>query len=174
MLSFARPKNRDGVAKPATARPIPDKPCPGITEQDIDNVEGYLKRTGALGGGSRSVFTMEKFRKGFSGLNTKRKQEVLDTQQQEQKWRNDHANLRIFSTDCQKTVADRTPRTLPCSSFTKAEILQADAQKTGSRARELHLYQQAMAKSATWRDLRPQCWLKEIIEQPASLLERLR
>jgi hypothetical protein len=94
------------------------KPCPGITEDDIPNVERYLQRTGAMGGGSRSVFKIAKakFQKAFSVLKGTRQQEVCDTQQHEPKWRNDHAHRHIFSTSCEKTVPGRTPRTLPCSS----------------------------------------------------------
>ncbi|KAJ7775220.1 hypothetical protein B0H14DRAFT_2964613, partial [Mycena olivaceomarginata] len=87
-------------------RPIAVKSCPGVTEDDIPNVQKYLQRTGALGGGSQSVFkiAMERFHEAFSALTEKRQKEVRDIQYHEQKWRNDHANLRIFSTACEKMV----------------------------------------------------------------------
>ncbi|KAJ7199802.1 hypothetical protein GGX14DRAFT_372838 [Mycena pura] len=103
-----------------TSRPeLLDKPCPGVTEQDIPNVQGYLVRSGAMGGGSRSVFkiAMHKFSKAFSSLGKKRKEEVQDIQYHEQKWRNDHSHLHIFLTICEKRI--RVPsmalRPLPCS-----------------------------------------------------------
>lgn len=97
---------------------IEKTPCPGVTEHDIDGVPAYLRRSGALGGGSRSVFkiAMGKFKKAFSNLGQKHQRQVLDTQQHEQKWRNDHANLRVFSTECRKIVSARSPRALPCRS----------------------------------------------------------
>ncbi|KAJ6615027.1 hypothetical protein B0H10DRAFT_2220789 [Mycena sp. CBHHK59/15] len=110
---------KSGKSKPGGSRAAPprDVPCPGITEDDHPRVPGYLKRTGAMGGGSRSVFkiAMETFRKAFRALGNKRQREVRDTQQHEQKWRNDHTHLRVFTTSCEKTVPERTPRTLPCS-----------------------------------------------------------
>ncbi|KAJ7122138.1 hypothetical protein C8R44DRAFT_622057 [Mycena epipterygia] len=103
---------------PKTPVFIEKTPCPGITEKDIDGVPAYLRRSGALGGGSRSVFkiAMGKFKKAFSNLGQKHQRQVLDTQQHEQKWRNDHANLHVFSTECRKIVSARSPRALPCRS----------------------------------------------------------
>jgi hypothetical protein len=102
----------------AAPHPIADKPCPGMTEHDIPKVQKYLQHTGALGGDSRSVLkiAMEKFRRTFSALTEKHQKEVRGTQYHGQKWRNDHAELRIFSTACGKTVPAATPRTLPCPS----------------------------------------------------------
>ncbi|KAJ7258598.1 hypothetical protein C8J57DRAFT_1644546, partial [Mycena rebaudengoi] len=100
------------------SNPADHKPCPGITEKDAVGVKKYLRRTGATGGGSRSVWKIatEKFKKAFSKLGNTRRQEVLDTQQHEQAWRNDHANWRVFSTKCKKTVPSHTSQSLPCSS----------------------------------------------------------
>ena len=58
---------------------------------------------------------MERFTKAFSSLGARRQKEVKDTQHHEQKWRNDHAHLRIFSISCEKTVPVWCPRILPCS-----------------------------------------------------------
>ncbi|KAJ6600652.1 hypothetical protein B0H10DRAFT_2230919 [Mycena sp. CBHHK59/15] len=98
--------------------PVDDKPCPGITPKDAPNLRKYLHRTGAPGGGARSVMkiAMAKFGKVFSVLNKRDKKEVLDTQYHEHAWRNDHANLRVFSTKCRTTVRASHPRTLPCKS----------------------------------------------------------
>jgi hypothetical protein len=83
-------------------------PCPGITRENDARVATYLKRTGVLGGGARSVkvIASEMFQKLFSKLGRKRKQAVLDAQQHEQKWRNDHAAVRVFAIVCKKTVTD--------------------------------------------------------------------
>jgi hypothetical protein len=97
-------------------------PCPGITEADDARVTKYLKRTGVLGGGGRSlaVISKERFKKLFSKLEfAKSKKTVVDIQMHEWKWRNDHENLRVYSTSCQKDVPDRSTnakRPKPCSS----------------------------------------------------------
>jgi hypothetical protein len=82
-------------------------PCPGITEADDARVTKYLKRTGALGGGGRSLAVILKgiFKKLFTKLKlAKNKKMVVDTQMHEWRWRNDHENLRVYSTSCQKNV----------------------------------------------------------------------
>ena len=95
-------------------------PCPGITESDNPKVVQYLRRTGALGGGGRPlpVIAKELFNKLFSKLKLKsNRNKVVDTQMHEWKWRNDHENLRVHSTSCQKKVADRSAaakRPKPC------------------------------------------------------------
>jgi hypothetical protein len=114
-----------GIKNTAIARSmsglVADKPCPGISEKDIANVERYLMRSPAAGGGSRSVFKIatEKFQKAFSRLKPTAQEEVRLTQQHEQTWKNDHACLRVFSTACRATVPDSTSRILPCSSCAK-------------------------------------------------------
>ena len=95
-------------------------PCPGITEADNPKVTQYLKRTGALGGGGRSlpVIAKDLFNKLFSKLkHENNRKKVVDTQMHEWQWRNDHENLRVHSTSCQKKVADRSAaakRPKPC------------------------------------------------------------
>ena len=97
-------------------------PCPGITEADDARITKYLKRTGVLGGGGRSltVISNEKFGKTFTELKeAKSKKTVVDTQMHEWKWRNDHGNLRVYSTSCQKLVNSRSTdskRPKPCLS----------------------------------------------------------
>ncbi|KAJ7857809.1 hypothetical protein B0H14DRAFT_3637985 [Mycena olivaceomarginata] len=68
--SFKSGKSKPGGSKAQRVDPLRDVACPGITEDDHPRVPGYLKRTGAMGGGSRSVFkiAMEKFRKAFRAL----------------------------------------------------------------------------------------------------------
>ncbi|KAJ7034214.1 hypothetical protein C8F04DRAFT_1350091 [Mycena alexandri] len=98
--------------------PVIEKPCPGITNHDNSHVDKYLRRSGAAGGGSRSLYKIarEKFNKAFSALKPKRQKEVQDVQYHERKWRNDHVNLRIFSTECKKCVqATSIAKARPCA-----------------------------------------------------------
>ena len=76
--------------------------CPGLTEVDNRLVPIYIQRTGAKGGGSQSVTVIAKdrFGKKFSKLNQKKQRQVLDLQEHEQTWRNDHGNSRVFSVTC--------------------------------------------------------------------------
>jgi len=97
----------------------PTVPCPGLTEVNDPRVKQYLKRTGAAGGGGRSlpVIAKELFGKLFSKLQkTNSKKTVVNQQIHEWTWRNDHAHLCVFSTACEKAVIDRSPKPpLPCS-----------------------------------------------------------
>ena len=81
-------------------------PCPGITEANDPRVPTYLRRTSALGGGARSVKVIagEVYNKLFSILGKAAKQDVLDRQQHEHKWQNDHHNLRVFAVACERTL----------------------------------------------------------------------
>lgn len=100
---------------------VHEVPCPGITEADNPKVVRYLKRTGTLGGGARSlpVISKDLFKKLFSKLQKAgNKKKVVDAQMHEWKWRNDHENSRVYSTSCQKKVLDRSAdnkRPKPCS-----------------------------------------------------------
>ena len=99
-------------------------PCPGITKVDDARVIEYMKWTGVLGGGGRSLASIskEKFKKIFSKLKSvKNRKTVVDVQMHEWKWRNNHENLCVYSTLCQKNVChcsanEKCPK--PCSSFT--------------------------------------------------------
>ncbi|KAJ7661512.1 hypothetical protein DFH06DRAFT_1089007 [Mycena polygramma] len=107
-------------AVPRKRRDLPStEPCPGLTSADSPYLPGYLQRTGALGGGGRSLTAIakEKFGKFFASLTAKKKKTVSDAQLHEHQWRNDHANLRVFSTCCKHEVVSASPgsRPLPCS-----------------------------------------------------------
>ncbi|KAJ6522433.1 hypothetical protein DFH09DRAFT_1421922 [Mycena vulgaris] len=95
------------------------RPCPGITVADCPRLPMYLKRTGAFGGGGRSVTAIarEKFGKLFRFLKGANQKIVTDQQLHERKWTNDHSNMRVFSTTCNKNVSapQNGSRTLPCS-----------------------------------------------------------
>jgi hypothetical protein len=97
------------VHSPHTAgQPQHHFPCPGITDKDDARITIYLGRTGALGGGARSVTVIakERFHKLFSKLSKRRKQEVLDTQMHEHAWQNDHDHNHIFAHNCLKQVVE--------------------------------------------------------------------
>jgi len=114
----------EGRSIPAHTKLFPKVPCPGITSVDNPKVLQYLQRTGAMGGGARSlpIIARELFNKMFSKLkNKEERQRVLDIQMHEWSWRNDHVNLRVYSTACERMVAEPVPsnpkeRTLSCLS----------------------------------------------------------
>ena len=111
-------------------------PCPGITEEDNAHVSTYLQRTGVLGGGARSikVIAEEMFHKLFSKLGKRRKRKVLDAQRHEQKWQNDHANMRVFAVACKTLVTDPAPKCpLPCEAC--AAVLRSKAFTNALRKR---------------------------------------
>lgn len=98
-------------------------PCPGNTEHEDQRIPGYLLRSGAGGGGARSlkIISQKRYRKPFSELSVKQKEVVCDQQQAERRWINDHSSpnrLRVFAADCQKFTSTREVRSgrpLPCS-----------------------------------------------------------
>lgn len=60
------------------------------------------------------------FKKVFSGLSKAEKEDVVQEQRHGHKWWKDHQQLKVFSTNSEKTVPDRTPnRPLPCLSCEK-------------------------------------------------------
>jgi hypothetical protein len=95
-------------------------PCPGLTELDNAQIAVYIKRTGFVGGGGRSlaVIAMERFDKLFSKLGRKKKKEVMDAQLHEHQWRNEHESCCVFAISCKHVVAEPAPneRTPPCKS----------------------------------------------------------
>ena len=82
----------------------------------------YLKCTGFIGGGARSlaVIAKDKFSKVFSKLRLKKKKEVMDAQLHEHQWRNEHEKCHLFAIKCKHVVAEPAPneRTFPCQSCT--------------------------------------------------------
>lgn len=79
-------------------------PCRGVSEMDNPVIEQYLKRTGAGGGGGRSIHVISgaRFRREFKGLTSGEKEEVQATQRAEWKWTNDHTNRRVHASNCQR------------------------------------------------------------------------
>jgi hypothetical protein len=98
---------------------IPTVPCPGLTVVENPRIGQYLRRTGVQGGGGRSLpkIAKEMFKRLFSNLSGKKqRQQVLDKQMNEWKWRNDHMHSRVHLSGCSKEVPsrfDNPPK--PCS-----------------------------------------------------------
>lgn len=95
------------------------EPCPGLTVCDDQRIPLYLKRSSAAGGGGRSVAKIagEIFSNSFTQLSRTRKTHVLLQQAHEQRWRNDHQGMRVFSTTCATTCNGHSKsdaRPLPC------------------------------------------------------------
>ena len=69
-------------------------------------VERYLSRSGASGGGSKSIPVLSKalFKTEFHNLKQKQKRIVIAEQVQRQTWRNDFVQRSIFSTACLKFI----------------------------------------------------------------------
>ena len=109
--------------QPKLEEPIEDVPCRGLSKVDHKLIPVYLRRTPVKGGGARSItkISLERFRKKFRRLTKKQKDVVDDIQHLEHKWRNDHTNLRVFSTTCKgwihKTATDQTSHCAECHSL---------------------------------------------------------
>ncbi|KAH9855569.1 hypothetical protein C2E23DRAFT_813848 [Lenzites betulinus] len=82
-------------------------PCHGITAARESQVVTYLNRTGATGGGARSITALAKERYGvaFKELSARRQAIINRDQENDRKWRNDHVAHAVFSTSCRKTVS---------------------------------------------------------------------
>ncbi len=96
-------------------------PCPGLRKGDNTNIESYLERTGAGGGGGPSITSIanDLYGKAYWKLSSSRKRQVLVAQTHEWKWRNDHKTEAIFSTSCTKDALIYQPKPnlpQPCGS----------------------------------------------------------
>lgn len=116
--------NKGKLGKSVEGKTVKDPPketypCPGLTELDDARIPVYLKRTGFVGGGARSlaVIAKDKFNKVFSKLGLKKKKEVMDLQLHEHLWRNEHEKCCMFATKCKHVVAELAPNecALPCN-----------------------------------------------------------
>ena len=105
MLSMGRWGSKSVVQK-KPYEPTEKVPCQGLTEADHNLIPIYLKRSTAKGGGARSVtaIALERFQKKFRKLPKKDKDIVDNIQQLEHQWRNNHLNLRVFSTACEHWI----------------------------------------------------------------------
>ena len=108
------------VSKPSKT---PNFPCPSLQEASFSQIQDYLERTGALGGGGPSVSSLaaELFGKKYRYLSKSRKQQVKMAQRHEWLWRNHHTEEAVYSTKCTKEAEVRyksspssNPHLLPC------------------------------------------------------------
>jgi hypothetical protein len=85
-------------------------PCRGVSDMDNPSVDRYLRRTGAEGGGGRSIhiISKERFKTDFKNLSRVQKEEVQATQIAEWMWRNDHSRLRVHATNCERFTSSAT------------------------------------------------------------------
>lgn len=92
-------------------------PCPGLSAERYPSVEGYLGRTGALGGGARSISVIahEKYKKDFIKLSDDRQKLVLLMQRHEWTWRNEHGLGKVYATTACTKVVKAKGTTEPCS-----------------------------------------------------------
>lgn len=97
-------------------------PCRGVSDMDNLSVDRYLRRTGAGGGGGRSihVISRERFKKEFRYLTRTQKEEVQAAQKAEWSWRNDSTDLRVYATNCERFTSSHS---LILSLCTKCEDL---------------------------------------------------
>ncbi|KAJ3833288.1 hypothetical protein F5878DRAFT_700127 [Lentinula raphanica] len=93
--------------------------CPGINATYEPKVTPYLHRSSALGGGSRSVMKIahQFFRSPFRNLSKAQKEEVIDQQDSEHTWCNNHRRMNVRSVACMKVSVDvdEDANILPCS-----------------------------------------------------------
>ena len=108
-------------------------PCAGITEQHAPGVSKYLQRTGALGGGSRSLLKIayERYGEPYAELSDAQRAVVSRQQRHEQTWRNNHALPAVFSVKCKQTIPVKHghvpahPICVPCLSIARSKRFKA-------------------------------------------------
>jgi hypothetical protein len=101
-------KEKTTKALKATIEPSSSSfhPCSGIIEEHDARVPIFIRRTGADGGGARSVtaIAMELFNKSYGTLSSRNKLRVNRTQMHEWTFRFDRRQLAVYSTACEKTM----------------------------------------------------------------------
>ena len=108
-MGWLKKVEKDGGKKGSLER-RPTMPCRGVTGLDDVLVDQYLNRTGAGGGGARSIHVISKERFGteYRNLSRSQKDEVNATQRAEWVWRNDHLNCRVHATNCDGFTSSRS------------------------------------------------------------------
>ena len=98
-MGWAEKVEKEGGAKGSAIRKA-KMPCRGVTVLDNPLIDQYSNRTGAGGGGGRSICTISKERFGaeYRNLTRVQKDEVDAVQRAEWVWRNDHS--RVQATNC--------------------------------------------------------------------------
>ena len=91
-------------------------PCHGVTVLENSLVDQYLNRTGTGGGGARSIHLVskERFDTEFRFLTKGQMDEVYAAQRAEWVWRNDHLNLQVCATNCEKFTSSHSFATSLC------------------------------------------------------------
>ncbi|KAI0688683.1 hypothetical protein C8T65DRAFT_700472 [Cerioporus squamosus] len=113
--------SRSKAALPALPPPpaVELVPCPGLSAEKYPSVEQYLCRTGALGGGARSltVIAAEKYGKPYKLLTHTQKKQVRLIQRHEWRWRNEHGLGKVYALGtCQKNISVHVgEEPLPCA-----------------------------------------------------------
>lgn len=102
-------------------------PCRGVSDMDNPLVDRYLKRTGAGGGGGRSIHAIsrERFKKEFKYLTPAEKEVVQVAQRAEWAWRNDHLNLRVHAMNCECFTSSTSLATSLCTKCKHLLVLKA-------------------------------------------------
>lgn len=100
-----------------TQNPRPTLPCPGLDQVEYPNIQKYLGRTGALGGGASSVtvISQELFGKAFKNLSKPHKVQVQTAQKQDWIWKNDANAGKVFSLVCLKQSGSSANAEGPCA-----------------------------------------------------------
>ena len=111
------------VSKPSKTKVFP---CPGLREVSFSQIQNYLERTGAHGGGGPSVSSLAKelYGKKFRYLSKSRKRQVKVAQRHEWLWLNHHTEGAVYSTKCTKEAeaqysscsltSHSNPQLMPC------------------------------------------------------------
>ncbi|PPQ86485.1 hypothetical protein CVT25_007555, partial [Psilocybe cyanescens] len=151
---------------------IPEVPCPGLSDIDNALISTYLRRTSATGGGGKLLYDIakERYKKVFSKLGAREKEQVVSIQGHGHQWKNDHKRLKIFSTSCEKNIPNRTPnQTPPCTSCSLIlslksfkEVLRKPPPLPGKEIYTNKLYRNETLGQIYARHI----GLKEIIESP--------
>jgi hypothetical protein len=102
----AKQRNKTNDTNFSNEAPNIDCPCSGITAKHDARVPDFITRTGAEGGGARSVTKIadELFKKKYADLSERKKTRVDVSQRHEWTFRFDRVLMAIFSTKCEKFV----------------------------------------------------------------------
>ncbi|KAJ3538768.1 hypothetical protein NM688_g6473 [Phlebia brevispora] len=107
-LSDIMPRSCDNPLAPTRKplRQLEKRPCPGLSPKDDVRIATYLMRTGALGGGSRSLPSLAEERYGRTyGELTKQEKAIIDDHYVALfQWRNEQRRSRVYSTTCLKHI----------------------------------------------------------------------
>ncbi|KAJ3765163.1 hypothetical protein FB446DRAFT_795330 [Lentinula raphanica] len=114
--------------------------CPGIDASYEPKVTAYLHRSSALGGGSRSVtkLAQQLFQSAFRNLSKAQKEEVINRQDSEHTWHNNHRRMNVRSAACLKVSVDidESTRILPCSECQALALLKSFQNALGHKTPE--------------------------------------